>query len=257
MEAAVFPGGKRLRPRLLLAAGKVFGAQPPALSWAAAALEMVHCASLVLDDLPCMDDAPLRRGQPTLHLRFSQATAILAAFALQARALSLFPQALAKAGLAPAFCLAWTERLAQLVETLCQGQQGDLLLKAEEVSLETLEQVHAGKTGVFFEFAARLGAFAGGAEAESLALVAAFARNLGLAYQVVDDVRDVVASEEQAGKPQGQDARFHKPTFVTLLGIEGARQLALELLQAAEESLQPLGQAQPLQAFLQDVRALL
>jgi farnesyl diphosphate synthase len=258
MEAAVFPGGKRLRPRLMLLAGQVFGASPEALSPAAACLELVHCASLVLDDLPCMDDAPLRRGQPALHLRFSQATAILAAFALLAKALAAFPQALARAGVPPAFCELWSVRLAQLVETLCRGQQGDLRLAGSAVTVEQLEEVHAAKTGAFFELAAQLGALAGGAGREAMACVAAFARNAGLAYQVIDDVRDVVCDPAGSGKPQGQDARAGKPTFAAVLGVAGARQLALELLAAAEASLAPLGAAaRPLAEFLDHVRALL
>lgn len=258
MEAAVFPGGKRLRPRLLLATAHVFSVPAESLTDAAAVLELVHCASLVLDDLPCMDDAVLRRGQPTLHRRFSQATAILAAFALLARAQAHFPRALARAGLAPAFCSQWSEALARLVETLCQGQQLDLLPPTKGINVEHLEAVHAGKTGSFFQFAAELGAFAGGADRQAMSCVSTFARNLGLAYQVVDDVRDLLASSDASGKPQGQDSRLGRATFVTLLGLDGARQLALELLATAEAALSPLaGGAYPLRRLLHDVRSLL
>jgi len=258
MEAAVFPGGKRLRPRLMLVTGQVFGAAPERLAPAAACLELVHCASLVLDDLPCMDDAPMRRGRPAIHLRFSQATAILAAFALLAKALAAFPRALARAGVPPAFCEEWSVRLAQLVETLCRGQQGDLTLAGKRATVEQLEEVHAAKTGAFFELAAQLGALAGGAGREAMACVASFARNTGLAYQVIDDVRDVACDPVASGKPKEQDARFGKPTFVTVLGVTGARELALELLATAEASLTPVGAAaRPLVEFVSDVRALL
>ncbi|MGQ9496197.1 MAG: polyprenyl synthetase family protein [Thermoanaerobaculaceae bacterium] len=257
MYAAVFPGGKRLRPRLLLLTGQVFAADPQALSRVGAALELVHCASLVLDDLPCMDNAMARRGQPALHLRFSEATAVLAAFGLLARAMAVFPQALEEADLAPAFCQQWSARFATLVETLCRGQEADLDLSHGICSVERLEEVHAAKTGAFFQFAAELGAFVGGADLASLSCITAFARNLGLAYQVVDDILDVIGEPEATGKLQGQDRRLGRPTFVTLLGVDAAATLARELLAVAKTSLNPLGvRAGPLQGFVDYVQGL-
>ncbi|MCX7894731.1 MAG: polyprenyl synthetase family protein [Thermoanaerobaculum sp.] len=257
MRAAVFPGGKRLRPLLLLRAGQAFGADPQRLRPLSAALELVHCASLALDDLPCMDDAPLRRGEPSLHRRFSEATAILAAFALLAKAVGEFPALLRQAGLPPAYCEGWTMRLSQLVETLCEGQQLDLARHGTATVAE-LERVHAGKTGAFFAFAAELGAFVAGADPASVECVRSFARNLGLAYQVLDDVADATGGPGWEGKPPGQDARHGQCTFVTLLGVEGARQLANELLSTAEACLAPLSRrAEPLLGFVNHVRALL
>lgn len=258
MRAAVFPGGKRLRPLLLVKAGLVFGADPAALAPVGACLELVHCASLVLDDLPSMDDAAFRRGRPAVHRQFSEATAILAAFGLLAEAVAQFPQALKGAGLAPAYCQEWTRRLSRLVTTLCQGQQRDLELARCQPTVAELEEVHAGKTGSFFAFAAELGAFVGGADRASLAFVSAFARNLGLAYQVLDDVGDAVGGVAWEGKPAHQDRRLGKPSFVTVLGVEGARRLAAELLDTAEACLAPLGErARPLVEFLTRVRSFL
>lgn len=258
MHAAVFPGGKRLRPRLLLLTGQVFTADPRALSRVGAALELVHCASLVLDDLPCMDNATARRGQPALHLRFSEATAILAAFGLLARAMAVFPQALMAADVAPAFCLHWGTRFAALVETLCRGQEADLELPHGTCGVARLEEVHAAKTGAFFQFAAELGAFLGGADLASLSCIKTFARNLGLAYQVVDDILDVIGEPEAMGKLQGQDRRLGRATFVTLLGVEAAATLARELLAVAKTSLNPLGvRAGPLADFVDYLQELL
>lgn len=258
MHAAVFPGGKRLRSLLLVRAGQAFGGEPERLCPVGAALELVHGASLVLDDLPCMDDADLRRGVPALHRRFSEATAILAAFGLLARAVAVFPGLLREAGVAPAYAQMWTSRLATLVETMCQGQEQDLALAGRDATVADLELLHASKTGAFFAFAAELGAFAAGADPAALALVASFARNLGLAYQVLDDMGDATASPAWGGKPAHQDQRHGRPTFVTVLGLEGARELAAELLEASEACLAPLGaRAALLLEFLAHVRTLL
>jgi geranylgeranyl pyrophosphate synthase len=203
---------------------------------AAAAIELVHAASLILDDLPSMDDAPLRRGRRANHLEFGEATAILAAFGL----LNLAYGALA-VSYDPPLASRMSSLLADAVgpEGLIGGQDLDLRATDREISFETLEQIHRGKTGSLFVAAAECGAVSAGAAAEPVAALTAYAKNLGLAFQIVDDLLDVTGKTADTGKAVRADAR--KTTFVSFSGVDGARQLAAELCDTADRALAPFG----------------
>lgn len=240
---AILGGGKRMRPVFLLLVAEVLGRKGRAPVDVACALEMVHAASLVLDDLPCMDDAATRRGRPALHRVWGEATAILVAFAVLAQAGEVMRAGLSAAGIAPAHREALLSRLAQVVETLCRGQLLDLALAANTADLERLEAIHAQKTGALFVLAAELGAACAGVWGPERTALLAYARNLGLAFQVKDDLLDVTASGEQTGKPQGRDAALGRTTFVSVFGVEGAQALCDDLIAAAREAIAPLGPA--------------
>ncbi len=243
MHAAVLSPGKRIRPALVLLVAEAFGRSDEWVLEVACVPELVHAASLVLDDLPCMDDAETRRGEPTLHRRFGEAVALLAAFALLARAEALLPQALAAAGVAPAHRRHLQQRLGEVIEALCRGQIADLGLAGPAVTLEELERIHASKTGALFEYAALLGAVTAGARGAVLEAVLGFARNLGLAFQVRDDLLDVRGTCQALGKSAGRDAALGRATFVSVFGEDGAEALCEELVTAAQRALAPLGAA--------------
>ncbi len=235
---AVLSPGKRVRPILMLLVGRLLAVPPGRLLRLGAVVEMVHAASLVLDDLPSMDDAATRRGRPALHRVHGEAVAILAAFDLLSRAHGELPGALALARVARRRWAVIQEELAAVVGELCRGQ--DLDLAGEAASVEDLEEVHAAKTGALFVLAARWGAYAGNPSAAEQAAVEGFARNLGLAFQVVDDVLDATGDAGTMGKPTGQDEG--RTTFVDLLGVEGARRLAAELGATAVAELELFGE---------------
>jgi len=248
-EALLSPG-KRVRPVLMLLVGELFATPPDRLLDLALIVEMVHAASLVLDDLPSMDDAPLRRGRPSLHRAFGEATAILAAFDLLNRAHAFLPAALEKARIPRRLAQTAGRQMAATVTSLCAGQILDLAGAAATV--EELERVHAGKTGALFVLSAGWGAMAGRATRAERDAVEDFARNLGLAFQVVDDALDASAPSARLGKPTGQDAG--KVTFVDLLGLEGSRRLARELADTAVTALAGFGRrAETLCSFAREV----
>jgi geranylgeranyl pyrophosphate synthase len=241
MRYALLAPGKRLRPILTLVVADLFGRRDQAVADVACAVEMVHACSLVLDDLPSMDDARLRRGRPTTHLEFDEATAILAAFALFNRAYALVAEA-GEALRPRRYSTAdMAHHLAQAIgsEGLVGGQALDLEVPVGDVTLERLEFVHSHKTGALFLAAAELGAMAADARRADLERVSRYAKNLGLAFQITDDLLDVEGEAATVGKDVGQDRT--KVTFVTLLGVEGARRLAAELLTFAEQAVEPLG----------------
>jgi farnesyl diphosphate synthase len=253
MRAGVVSPGKRLRPALVLLIGELWGRSADELVDLACAVEVVHAASLVLDDLPCMDDAKLRRGEACVHVQFGESVAILAAFALLARAQVVLGQGLAAAGIAPSHReeLAW--RLGEVVETLCRGQALDLTVTGAD--LELLEGIHAGKTGALFELAAHLGGVSAGIAGARLTALLAYAHNIGLAFQVRDDLLDHEGTSETMGKAAGRDAALGRSTFVSVLGTEAAQQLCDELIAAAMAALEPLGsRAAPLAALADYVR---
>lgn len=209
---------------------------------AACAIELLHASSLILDDLPAMDDAPLRRGRRANHLEFGEATAILAAFGLLN---------LAYAVIGRHYQGSLGTQIAGLVADavgpsgLIGGQALDLESTDRDVTFETLERIHRGKTGALFVAAAACGALTAGAAAEPLAALTAYAKNLGLAFQIVDDLLDVTGNSADTGKAVRADAR--KTTFVSFSGIDGARQLAAELCETADRALTPFGaRADPL-----------
>jgi geranylgeranyl diphosphate synthase type II len=203
---------------------------------AAAAIELVHASSLILDDLPAMDDAPLRRGRPSNHLVFGEAIAILAAFAL----LNLSYDVLAR-GYEPALASTLATRLSAAVgnEGLIGGQAIDLLATEQQISFETLEQIHRGKTGALFVASAQAGALSAGASTEHQQWLVAFAKNLGLAFQIIDDLLDVEGDPAETGKALREDVK--KTTFVSFSGTAGARVLAAELCETADRALAPFG----------------
>jgi len=227
---------KQVRAVLVLLCAELFRGSAERAIPAAAAIELVHASSLILDDLPSMDDAPLRRGRRANHLEFGEATAILAAFGLLNLAYGTYarwyPPDLAA-------------RLAELTSEavgpagLIGGQALDLLATDHDISFETLERIHRGKTGALFVAASTAGAVIAGAAAEPVTALAAYAKNLGLAFQIVDDLLDVEGNPEETGKAVREDAR--KTTFVSFSGVDGARQLASELCATADRALAPFG----------------
>ena len=227
---------KRVRPVLTLLTAELCGGRAAAAIPVAAAVELVHASSLILDDLPSMDDAPLRRGRPSNHREFGEATAILAAFALLN---------LAYGTLADAYddrtARELTRRLSEAVGTqgLVGGQAADLLATDQVIGFEMLERIHRGKTGALFVAAATCGAVTAGAGADAVGALTAFAKNLGLAFQIVDDLLDVEGDPAQTGKAVRGDLR--KTTFVSFSGVAGARQLARELCDTADRALTPFG----------------
>ncbi len=242
MRYVTLGGGKRMRPLLTFAAGELVGAPADALAYAGAAVELIHTYSLVHDDLPCMDDDMLRRGQSTCHIAFDEATALLVGDSLQ----SLAFQVLSEHRLAGD-----AQRQLEMVRLLATaagsrgmagGQAIDLASVGEELTVPELELMHIHKTGALIRAAVWLGASCG----EPLARAAEehldrFAKVAGLAFQVVDDILDVQADTATLSKTTGKDARHNKPTYVSALGIVRARELADELRTQALSALDPLG----------------
>ncbi len=227
MRYAALDGGKRLRARLAYATGRLFGLAEDALDPAACAVELIHAYSLVHDDLPAMDDDALRRGKPTVHIAFDEATAILAGDALQTAAF----QALTGADWPDAVKV---EALAMLAAAagsrgMCGGQQLDMDGNGNALTLDALRTVHALKTGALIKAAILMPAAVAGANADERAALAAFADDLGLAFQIQDDILDIEASTEQLGKSAGKDAAQAKATYPALLGLDGAKALLAEL----------------------------
>ncbi|MCV2877238.1 polyprenyl synthetase family protein [Sedimentimonas flavescens] len=232
-------GGKRLRAFLVLESAALFGISQAQALPAAAAVEALHAYSLVHDDMPCMDDDELRRGQPTVHVKWDEATAVLAGDALQTLAFELC----CDPTLGPA------ERRVALVAALAQasgaagmvyGQALDIAAEtaAAPLTLDEITRLQAGKTGALISFAAEAGAILAGAERAPLA---AYARALGLAFQIADDILDVEGDAALVGKQVGKDAQAGKATFVSLLGLEGAKSRAAALIDEAEAALAPYG----------------
>jgi len=248
MRHAATGGGKRMRPLLVYATGALYGAEESLLDAPAVAVELIHAYSLVHDDLPAMDDDDLRRGRPTVHIAFDEATAILAGDALQTRAFEL----LADAPAAAALRVAWLRTLAEAsgAAGMCGGQALDIDATGREQSLQQLETMHALKTGALIRAAVHMGALAGAADEASLARLDGFAAALGLAFQVRDDILDVEADSAQLGKTAGKDAAQNKSTFPALLGMEGAKRRLAELSAQMRDALQGYGEpAEPLAAL--------
>lgn len=242
MRHAVLLGGKRMRPLLVHAAGALFQADPDALDAPATAIELVHAYSLVHDDLPAMDDDALRRGQPTVHVAFDEATAIIAGDALQALAFAV----LAEAPVADATRVELLRTLAVAAGSagMCGGQALDLAATGNTGSLTIadLERLHALKTGALIRAAVRMGALCGDADNEDLARLDRYADALGLAFQVRDDILDVEGDSDTLGKTAGKDLAQDKTTFPTLLGMHASRARLAELGAAMSQSLAPFGE---------------
>jgi geranylgeranyl diphosphate synthase type II len=247
MHYAATGSGKRVRPVLTLVVAEMFGERSPWVLDVACAIEMVHACSLVLDDLPSMDDASLRRGRPTVHRKFGENVALLASLALLNRGYALVAESAQHLALRRYTAEDMVHHLAAAIgsEGLIGGQALDLLSRPEDLDLHLLEYIHSHKTGALFMAAGELGAMAADAKRRDLEIVARYAKNLGLAFQIADDLLDVLSTPEETGKDGGKDEG--KVTFVKLLGVPGARALADELLGFAIDSLAPLGKkAEPL-----------
>nr|WP_267955423.1 farnesyl diphosphate synthase [Halomonas ethanolica] len=240
MRHALLVGGKRLRPLLVYLAGRSLGASDEALDAPAAAVELIHAYSLVHDDLPAMDDDDLRRGQPTVHRAFDEATAILAGDALQ----SLAFEVLARAAHPRLPALILTLAVAAGRDGMVGGQALDLAAVGGHPDVEALATMHAHKTGALICAAVRMGALTAVPEQDPrVAALDRYAEALGLAFQIHDDVLDVIGDTQTLGKASGADAARDKPTYPALLGLEGARRRAQELTDEALAALAPLGEA--------------
>lgn len=237
MRHASLGGGKRIRPLLVYAAGSLFGVEERWLDAPAAAVELIHAYSLVHDDLPAMDDDDLRRGQPTVHVAFDEATAILAGDALQTLAFGVLSEAPVSAELR----LSWLHSLSSAagVAGMCGGQALDVDATGKVQTLAELERMHSLKTGALIRASVRMGAVAGTVDEATLKLLDVFANALGLAFQVRDDILDVESSSEQLGKTAGKDSAQAKSTYPALLGMEGAKARLAELDLLMHETLAP------------------
>lgn len=253
MRYAALSNGKRIRPTLVFASGKALGVTPDRLTGPACAVELIHAYSLVHDDLPAMDDDALRRGRPTCHMAFDEATAILAGDALQTLAFQVLCRD-ALMAVSPTTRLAMIETLASSSGSrgMAGGQALDIAAVGRELTLTELENMHIHKTGALIRAAVRLGTLAAeqNATPRQREALDRFAKCVGLAFQVQDDILDVSGNTATLGKTGGKDAASDKPTYPTLLGMEGAREKAQELVDDALASLAGFGQeAEPLRAL--------
>ena len=242
MRHGLVLGGKRVRPFLVYATGAMLGVEERLLDGPAAAIECIHAYSLIHDDLPAMDDHDLRRGHPTVHKAFDEATAVLAGDALQTLAFSIladhpFPDTLRHPQVKMLSALAKASGYAGM----CGGQALDLAAEGKHVGLEALEQIHRHKTGALIECAVMLGALCKeNVAGETLHALQKYASAIGLAFQVQDDILDVISDTETLGKPQGSDQALDKSTYPALLGLEAAQDMAKTLHQQALAAIKPL-----------------
>jgi geranylgeranyl diphosphate synthase, type II len=239
---SVFAGGKRFRPALLLAVGETFGASCESLIATACALEMIHTYSLVHDDLPSMDNDDLRRGRPTCHVRFGEATAILAGDALLTLAFKTVAQDNKLSATKRSLLISEIARAAGTPEGMVAGQAYDLEAESRSVGAEELETIHRLKTGALITGAARCGAIIADVSVSALEAVTEYAGQLGLLFQITDDLLDVTATAEIIGKTPGKDARARKATYPAMHGIEATRNYLASTHAAAVEALARVGQ---------------
>jgi geranylgeranyl diphosphate synthase type II len=239
MRYSLLAGGKRLRPILCLAAYELAGGEGELAMPTAVALEMIHTMSLIHDDLPAMDNDDLRRGRPTNHKVYGEAAAILAGDALLTRAFEMV--ALRSPGVPPARLLQVVGELslASGAPGLVGGQVVDLESEGREVDLDTLEYIHLHKTGALLRACVISGALVAGAPEPLLQALGTYARGIGLAFQIIDDILDVTASSEVLGKTAGKDLVADKTTYPKLLGLEESRRRAEALVDEAKAALQP------------------
>lgn len=242
MRYAVLGGGKRVRPLLCFAAGEVTQASEAALDRAACAVEMIHAYSLVHDDLPCMDDDTLRRGKPTVHVQYDEATGLLAGDGLQTEAFVLLGEASNDLTAAQSLALVRELALASGALGMAGGQAIDLESVGIKLTQAQLENMHRLKTGALLRAALRMGALCGRAlTADEAAALDAYAAAVGLAFQVVDDILDATADSATLGKTAGKDAANDKPTYVALMGLDDARAYAEKLRRDAHAAAAGLG----------------
>lgn len=241
MRYSVLAGGKRLRPILCLEAGRLFGADDEGLLGIAAALELIHTYSLIHDDLPALDNDALRRGKPASHRVFGEALAILTGDGL----LTLAFEIASEPGRIPAeLQLRLTCELAQAIGTrgMVGGQVVDLAAARSPINEDTLQYIHRAKTGSFIRAAVRSGALAAGASDDDLGRVTLYGENVGLAFQIADDLLDVLGSRQAMGKAVGKDSDQHKATYPALYGVEESQRIEERLVNEACEALAPYGE---------------
>lgn len=253
MEYSLMAGGKRLRPILLMAAADAVGADGTKFLPVACALEMIHTYSLIHDDLPAMDNDDLRRGKPTNHVVYGDGIAILAGDALLTLAFTVI---LRQKDVAAEALLRVADEIscAAGAEGMVGGQVLDLEAENRQITMEELRRVHMGKTGALFHAALRSGAILAGASEEQLAALTLYADHFGLAFQITDDILDVIGTAEDIGKPVGSDEKNHKSTYVSLTSLAEAQELARRTTAEAEAALRIFGDEA---SFLRDLVAYL
>lgn len=253
MEYSLMAGGKRLRPVLLMAAADAVGTDGTKFLPVACALEMIHTYSLIHDDLPAMDDDDYRRGKLTNHMVYGDAVAILAGDALLTLAFTVI---LRQKDVSAETLLRVVDEISRAAgaEGMVGGQVLDLRAEGVRISMEELRRVHMGKTGALFHAALRSGAILAGATEKQLAELTSYADHFGLAFQITDDILDVVGTSEEIGKPVGSDEKNHKSTYVSLTSLEEAQELARRTAEEAEKALSIFGTEAD---FLRDLVAYL
>ncbi|OFW18268.1 MAG: polyprenyl synthetase [Acidobacteria bacterium RIFCSPLOWO2_02_FULL_59_13] len=243
MRYSLFAGGKRIRPILCLEAARMISPEPNSdLETISCTLEMVHTYSLIHDDLPALDNDDYRRGKPTCHKMFGEATAILAGDALLTLAFYVLSTLPHTPGEVQAALVAELSRAAGTVEGMIGGQVADLEATNRSVSPETLEYIHHAKTASLLRAAVRLGGIAEQATRKQMEALSLFGKSAGLAFQIVDDILDVESSSESLGKTAGKDAVQKKITYPALYGLERSKQIAAEFIAEAEAALDPFGE---------------
>ena len=236
MAYSLMAGGKRLRPVLLMAAADAVGVDGTKFLPVACGLEMIHTYSLIHDDLPAMDNDDLRRGKPTNHVVYGEGIAILAGDALLTLAFSVI---LRQRDVPAEALLRVVDEISRAAgaEGMVGGQMLDLAAENHRISMEELRRIHMGKTGALFRAALRSGAILAGATEEQLAALTAYAEHFGLAFQITDDILDVIGTAEDIGKPVGSDEKNHKSTYVSLTSLQEAQELARRTAEDAEQAL--------------------
>jgi len=237
---SVFAGGKRFRPALLLAVGQTFGASTESLLRTACALEMIHTYSLIHDDLPSMDNDDLRRGRATCHVKFGEATAILSGDALQALAFQTIAEDERLAPKLRAQLIAEVARAAGTPEGMVAGQALDLEAESRAIRSGELERIHRQKTGALIRASARCGALIAEARRNELEAISEYSTQLGLLFQITDDLLDVTASVQALGKTPGKDAQSNKATYPAVYGIDASRERLVKVHDAACQSLEKI-----------------
>ncbi len=243
MRHGALDGGKRLRPFLAIGAADMFGCPRERSIRTGCAVEMIHCYSLIHDDLPAMDDSDLRRGRPSVHKAFDEATAILAGDALLTQAFEILAEPATHPDGNVRCRLALELAKASGKEGMVGGQMIDIYAEQKKFDLGGIEELQRLKTGAIIRFSAMSGGIVGGASEDEIEALRLYAEDLGLAFQIVDDLLDAYGDAEALGKPVGQDADMDKATFVKLLGAEGARDKAKALVERAKAQLNRFGAA--------------
>lgn len=244
MRYSLFAGGKRLRPVLALGACQAVGGEESLALPVAGALEMIHTYSLIHDDLPAMDDDDLRRGRPTNHIVYGEALAILAGDGLLTRAFGLLAETGVKSSNGSHY-LRIIQEIAHAAGSLGMvgGQVVDMASENAQIDFDTLKYIHEHKTGALITSSLRVGAMAAGCNEDQLQALTRYGSNLGLAFQITDDLLDIEGDPALLGKPVGSDQRNNKATYPSLLGMEGARQAAKEAVNDSVASLEPFGES--------------